>query len=188
MLVVNVRYYILKIIGKLYTILTRKPCLHTLKRQGLKFGSNLNVQFNSSIDISHCWLISIGNNVTLAPGATILAHDASTKRLTGYTKIGVVEIGDQVFIGANAIILPGTHIGNNSIIGAGAIVTKNVPDGVVVAGNPAKEICKTTEYITRIRKTPQCYIFNQNYTASKITKKLKNEMKQKLSKHNGLIK
>jgi maltose O-acetyltransferase len=55
-----------------------------------------------------------------------------------YTKIGLVKIGDNVFIGAGSIILPNVKIGNNVIIGAGSIVTKDVPDNSLVAGNPAK--------------------------------------------------
>ncbi len=188
MIIKTARYFLLKIIGKIYNIITRKPCLYTLKRQGLEFGTNLNVQFNSSIDISHCWLISIGDNVTIAPGATILAHDASTKNFLGYTKIGTVKIGNRVFIGANAIILPGNQIGNDVIIGAGAIVTKNIPDNTVVAGNPAKAICKTNAYINKIRQMPDQYIFSQDYTASTITKRQQKEMQQRLLKHNGLIK
>lgn len=187
MIIRTTRYFLLKTIGKIYNIITKKPCLYTLKRQGLRFGTNINVQFNSSIDISHCWLMSIGTDVTLAPGAIILAHDASTKNFLNYTKIGAVEIGDRVFIGANAVILPGNRIGNDVIIGAGAIVTKDIPDNTVVAGNPAKAICKTSEYINKISKIPNQYIFSQDYTLNKITKQQQKEMQQKLLKHNGLI-
>lgn len=86
--------------------------------------------------------IEIGKNSTLAYGVTIL----TSANLNGpYNKLSKlypamttpVIIGDDVWVGANATILPGVTIGNFSIIGAGAIVTKDVPSGVLVAGNPA---------------------------------------------------
>ena len=92
------------------------------------------------LDYSHCNLITIGNNVTIAPQAYLLAHDASTKRDLGYTKIGRIDIKDNVFAGARALIMTGVTVGENSIVAAGAVVTKNVKPNTVVAGNPAKEI------------------------------------------------
>jgi acetyltransferase-like isoleucine patch superfamily enzyme len=66
---------------------------------------------------------------------------------------GSIEVGDNVFLGVNSIILPGKKIGSNSIVGAGSVVTKDVPPGVVVAGNPAKVISTLQEY--RIRAIQQ---------------------------------
>ena len=60
----------------------------TLIKRGLIVGSNVFINFGCIIDESFCWLISIGNNVTLAPNVHILAHDASTKKALGFTKIG----------------------------------------------------------------------------------------------------
>jgi maltose O-acetyltransferase len=80
---------------------------------GLTVGENFSRQEKTLIDQSHCWLITIGDDVTLAPRAHILAHDASTKKALGYTRIGVVNIGNNVFIGASSTILPGVNIGNN---------------------------------------------------------------------------
>ncbi len=65
--------------------------------------------------------------MTLAPRVHILAHDASTKIFLDYTKISNVKIGNNVFIGAGAIILPGSIIEDNVIIGAGSIVSKRIP-------------------------------------------------------------
>ena len=70
----------------------------------------------------------------------LIAHDASMKRHLGYTLIGKITIGNKVFIGAGSIILPGATIGDNSVIAAGSVVTKDVPENVVVGGNPAKII------------------------------------------------
>lgn len=121
----------------------------SLVKKGLMIGENVFINFGCIIDESFCWLIKIGNNVTLAPNVHILAHDASTKKMIGYTKMGMVTIGNDVFIGASSIILPGRNIGNNVVIGAGSIVSKDIPDNSVAVGNPAKVICSYDEYIEK---------------------------------------
>lgn len=130
------------------------PTEHLIK-MGLKVGGNFSRQQECIIDYSHCWLITIGNNVTLAPRVQILAHDASTKHFLNYAKIGCVEIGDNVFIGANSIILPGVQIGSNVIIGAGSVVTSNIPQGSLAVGNPARVVDKTEEYLKKIKHLMQ---------------------------------
>lgn len=69
---------------------------------GLKIGKNCEIKGEVIIDPGHCWLIEIGDNVTIAPRCHILAHDASTKRFLGHTVVGRVVIGNNVFIGANS--------------------------------------------------------------------------------------
>lgn len=121
----------------------------SLIKKGLIIGENVFINFGCIIDESFCWLISIGNNVTLAPNVHILAHDASTKKALGYTKMGGVTIGNDVFIGAGTIILPGCRIGNKVIVGAGSVVTKDVPDNSVAVGNPANVICSYDAYLEK---------------------------------------
>ena len=123
-----------------------------LVKRGLKVGENFNRQQGSYIDPTHCFLIRIGNDVTMSIRVTLMAHDASTKKILGYTKIGEIVIGDHVFIGANSTILPDVHIGNNCVIGAGSLVTKDVPDNSVVAGNPARVICSLDEFCEKNRE------------------------------------
>lgn len=87
--------------------------------------------------------VSIGNHVNLAQGITVTAlnHNFSDPdKLIDEQGIStaVVHIGDDVWIGANAVVLPGVTIGNHSVVAAGAIVTKDVPQGSLVAGVPAK--------------------------------------------------
>lgn len=158
----------------------------SLVKMGLTVGSNFKRNEHCIIDQSHCWLITIGNDVTLAPNVHILAHDASMWHDTGYTRIAPVSIGNNVFIGAGSIVLPGITIGNNVVIGAGSVVTKSVPDDCVVAGNPARCICSYDEYISKhkaYQKTKTCY--SELYTARnpKITDDMKNEMVSDLSKN-----
>ena len=135
---------------------------------GMMVGKNFKRLHGTILDPSHCWLIEIGDNVTMAPRVHILCHDASTKTFLGYTKIGRVTIGDNVFIGAGTVVLPGVTIGNNVIIGANSTVTKNIPSNSVVAGNPTTVICTTDEYLrkekSRMTKAP---CFGEEYTLGK---------------------
>lgn len=144
----------------------------TLVKRGLRVGKDFNRQQGCYIDPTHCFLIEIGNNVTFSIRVTVLAHDASTKKILGYTKIGRVTVGDNVFVGANTTILPGVQIGNNVIIGAGSVVTHSIPDNMVVAGNPAKVICSVEDYkakwTTRERVFEQSYRFSKALTVDKI--------------------
>ena len=118
-----------------------------LRKHGVKVGENC-VIWTKDIDINHGFLITIGNNVTIS-NAKILAHDGSTKRALGYSRVGCVTIGDNVFVGAGAIILPGVTIGNDVIIGAGAVIAKDIPSDSVVVGNPARVIGSVTDYIEK---------------------------------------
>lgn len=136
----------------------------TLVKRGLTIGDNVFTNFGCIIDESFCWLVTIGSNVTFAPNVHVLAHDASTKRELGYTKIGKVNIGNDVFIGASSIVLPGVNIGNRVIIGAGSVVTKDIPENSVAVGNPAKVICTYTEYMNKeqMRLSPPLFSYAPN--------------------------
>lgn len=115
------------------------------KSQGVKFiGKAGYIHYDVYIDnIGH---IEIGKNIVISTKAILLAHDYSPKVKESYTGesqgryIHSLKIGDNVFIGAGAIILPNTTIGNYCIIGAGAVVKGNIPDYSVVVGNPCKII------------------------------------------------
>lgn len=85
-------------------------------------------------DFTHPRGVHIGPESYVAFGAVILTHDM-TRGVYAHTRIGA-----RCFIGAHSIILPGLTIGNGSIVGAGSVVTEDVPPGVIVAGNPAKVI------------------------------------------------
>ena len=114
-----------RIIRKYIFKIDDRPIIEILKENGLVIGKGVSIQGECIIDPSHCWLITIGDNVTLAPRVHILAHDASTKRELGYTIIGEVIIKNNVFVGANTTILPNVEIGNNVIIGVGNTILTN---------------------------------------------------------------
>lgn len=144
------KMYMNRLFRKLLAYLRGEPQnIEKLFKRGLKVGKNFHRMGGVIIDPSHCYHITIGDNVTLAPRVHILAHDASTFMFLGKTRAANVMIGNNVFIGAGSIILPGVHIGNRVIIGAGSIVTKNIPDNSVAAGNPAKVICDIDTYLER---------------------------------------
>lgn len=92
-------------------------------------------------------LISFGDNVHVASGVHFINHDVSVFMLQHMepetefkARVGEIVIGDNVFIGSNTTLLYGVHIGSNVVIGAGSIVTKDIPDGVVAVGIPCKPI------------------------------------------------
>ena len=131
----------MRFLKKLLAILRGEPQnLDKLLKRGLKVGRNFYRGGGVIIDATHCYHIKIGDNVSLAPRVHILAHDSSTFMFLGKTRAANVTIGNNVFVGAGSIILPGVHIGNRVIIGAGCVVTKDIPSDVVAVGNPCKVI------------------------------------------------
>lgn len=156
---------------------------------GLKVGSNIAVMDGVIIDPGHCFLISIGDNVTLAPRVHILAHDASTKRELGYTRISKVKIGSNVFVGAGSIILPGVSIGDKCIIGAGSVVTHDIPENSVAVGNPCRVLKSYEAYMKENKEKLEADfpLFDKSYQINSITEEKKKEMINKLEKSEGFI-
>lgn len=123
--------------------------LKWIERKGFIHGKNFDLEKGANIDAAFCNLIKVGNNVTLAKDVYILAHDASMKMHIGKTKIGPVEIGNNVFVGAKTVILPNVKIGDNTIIAAGSVVTKNIPNNEVWGGVPANFLMYTSDFIKK---------------------------------------
>jgi maltose O-acetyltransferase len=116
------------------------PTLDWYRARGMQVGERVYLGRGSTFDTGFLQLISVGDETTISAGVEILAHDASPKRHVGYTMIARVTIGNRVYVGAGAIVLPGVTIGDGAVVGAGSVVTRDVAPGAVVAGNPAREI------------------------------------------------
>lgn len=156
---------------------------------GMIVGVNFQRMAGSILDPSHCWLIRIGDNVTIAPRAHILCHDASTKRHLGYTKIAPVTIGNNVFIGAESVILPGVTVGDNSIIGANSTVTHDIPENTVAAGSPAKVICLLEEYLAKEREIMKTApVYGEEYTLrGNVSMEMREKQREELAGKIGYI-
>lgn len=144
-----------------------------IRRGGGTIGTNVHI-LGSDIDPLFPFLITIGDNTTLTD-VKILAHDASTNKQLGFTKIGKVSIGTNCFIGAKTLILPGVTIGDRVIVGAGSVATKDIPSNTVAVGNPCRVIKSYDEYM----KT-QSEMMNQENTIHKAPAKLTEEEKEML--------
>ncbi len=135
-----------KILGNCGENIFIEPPLRMAYGKNTHIGENFYSNFNLVIvdDIE----VYIGDNVMIAPNVTITATghpiDVETRR-TGAQFSKVVNIGNDVWIGSNVVILPGIKIGNGSIIGAGSIVTKDIPENVVAVGNPCKVLREITD-------------------------------------------
>jgi maltose O-acetyltransferase len=115
-----------------------QPSIDRLVAQGLQLGEGTHISHEIYVDGLHPWLISIGDYATLSPYVAVITHDTSLVHHTGQTRLGRVVIGKRVYVGVGAILLPGTNIGDDSVIGAGAVVHGEIPPGSLALGNPAK--------------------------------------------------
>jgi maltose O-acetyltransferase len=113
------------------------------------YGSNIffgdNVFLNFNCVILDCNTVHIGHNVQIAPGVQIYAADHpldAAQRSAGPELARPITIGSNVWIGGASIICPGVTIGDNTTLGAGSVVTRDIPPGVLAAGNPCRVIRK----------------------------------------------
>ena len=159
-------------------------------KKGMKVGKNFCRQGSTKFDITNCWLIEFGNDVTIANKVQFLAHDDTTVEDLGYRKIGSISVGNNVFIGANSTVLLNTKIGNNVIIAAGSVVTKDIPDNSIVAGVPARIIGKSSEYLEKNKMlTKEKHVFNIDYSVyGNIDDQKKEEMRKILKNDFGYVK
>lgn len=156
---------------------------------GMKVGKDFKRLNGVILDPSHCWLIEIGDHVTMAPRVHILCHDASTKTFLNYTKIGRVTIGSNVFIGAESVVLPNVTIGSNVVIGANSTVTHDIPDNSVAMGNPARVVCSLEAYLEKERlRMEQAPCYGEEYTLRKdVPMELRLQQKEQLRGQIGYI-
>ena len=107
----------------------------------LSIGDNVFVNFNTVI--LDCASVTIGEGTQMGPGVQILAadHPRDPQARRGLLELArPVSIGSNVWIGAAAVVLPGVSVGDDSIIGAGSVVTRDIPSGVVAVGSPCRVV------------------------------------------------
>ena len=116
-----------------------------------EFGKNItlgnDLYINFGCTLLDCGQITIGNNTLLGPNVSMYSANHSLdarERIEGALIPEPITIGNRVWIGGGSTILSGVTIGDDSVIGAGSVVTKDIPSGVVAAGNPCRVIRKIT--------------------------------------------
>ncbi|MFC2162156.1 acyltransferase [Candidatus Altiarchaeota archaeon] len=119
--------------------------------RGTRIGRDVGIGTGTFIEESRPHLVTIEDGVNIGPKAIIVAHDSSYHCIRDSFPIlfGKVLIKSKAYVGAGAIILPGVTVGWGSIVAAGAVVTKDVDDGAIVAGVPAKAISTVEESLAR---------------------------------------
>ncbi len=102
------------------------------------------------------WLITIGDNVHVTAGCAFVTHDGGTlilrKEVPDLEWTAPISIGNDVYIGIRSLIMPGVKIGSRVIVGAGSIVTRDIPDNSVAVGVPARVIKTVDEYLEQMKK------------------------------------
>jgi acetyltransferase-like isoleucine patch superfamily enzyme len=133
----SVRYHVRDVIAN---VVERLRCSY-YRAQGYDIDKSASLERRLNLDRVNPKGIHIGKNTVIASQVTILAH-YFPKKVVGGQIVGHVDtyIGDNCSIGIGAIILPGVRIGDSAVVGAGSVVTKDVPANATVAGNPARII------------------------------------------------
>lgn len=122
------------------------------KFMGVTIGSNNFIPDKKIWDVGEPYLITIGSNCQITWGVRIYTHGGGQvvrREIPDFDAFGKVVIGNNVYIGNNSLIMPGVTIGDNVLVAAGSVVTKSIPSGFVVGGNPARIICSVQDYIER---------------------------------------
>jgi acetyltransferase-like isoleucine patch superfamily enzyme len=137
----------------------------------IKIGDGSSIFSSSNPFSSEYYLTEIGENVTIGMGVKFINHDGGARlfreEFPGINVYGKIKIGNNVFIGHEAILMPGVTIGDNVVIGVRSIITKDVPSNVVVAGIPAKIIKTFDDYKKDVLKKA-VYINNINEKERKV--------------------
>jgi acetyltransferase-like isoleucine patch superfamily enzyme len=109
-----------------------------------------------SVTVDEPYLVTLGDNVWLTDDVKILTHDGALSMLSRTTgeklrKFGAVRLGNNVFVGMAACLMPGVTLGDNTVVATGSVVTRDIPSGVIVGGNPARELARVEDYLAKWR-------------------------------------
>ncbi|SMC69877.1 acyltransferase [Moheibacter sediminis] len=104
---------------------------------------------------TEAYLVEIGDHCRIASDVTFFTHGglwSQRKKHKNLDYFGKIKIGNYTYVGEGSKIMPGVVIGNDVIVGAGTIVTKSVPDGMIAAGNPARIVGETKNFVEKIKQ------------------------------------
>lgn len=167
----NILKFLRFLIGRAYQSYVRcnsESFIIYLRKKGVRIGENVRFYepWSNTIDLTRPYMISIGDKVKITKGVVILTHGFDWSVLRELYKrpfgsAGRVDIGNNVFIGINSIILKNVSVGNNVVIAAGSVVTKNIPDNSVVAGNPATVVMNIEDLYRKYLKREKIEAANE---------------------------
>ena len=150
-----------------------KGSFRVAKEAGMIVEENVSVMGGVNFG-SEPYLITLKRDCLISADVLFLTHDgginAFVKKYEEFKdvkKFGKIVVGEQSFVGARSIIMPGVKIGNNCVVGAGSVVTRDVPDGTVVCGIPAKPVCSVYEYALRSKEKMPAGFDIDKYNANK---------------------
>lgn len=146
-------FNLLKIMYKrIYSSLNR---VEHARKIGVNFSEGLHIYGRVNWG-SEPWIITLGSNVYITRNCTFITHDGGTLVFRQYVPdleiTKPITLGNNVYVGINTVFLPGVTVGNNVVIGACSVVTKDIPDNSVAAGNPARVIKSAGDYFEKIKK------------------------------------
>ena len=121
------------------------------RRLGVVVGNHTMISPDAQFP-SEPYLVTIGNHVQVTRAVSFYTHGGGNvvrRQIPDFDCFGRIYIEDWVYIGSQSLIMPGVTIGEGALVAAGSVVTKSVPTGMVVGGNPAKIICSVNDYIAR---------------------------------------
>jgi len=138
----------------LYKYLDSEEYVEFARSRGCEIGHGTKFYGEKKLDIALAPMITIGKNCKLTDGVRLVAHTGDLHVLKAkyddeapeMTRVGPIDIGDNVFIGERTIVVPDVTIGNNVVIGAGSVVTNDIPDESVAVGNPCEVIMDLEDY------------------------------------------
>lgn len=154
-----------------FKICNYKTRADILRSLGVVIGENSEIYPSVNFG-SEPYLIEIGNNVRITDNVKLTTHDGgiwvlrNNGKLKNADRFGKIVVGNNVHIGIDSIIMPGVHIGDNVIIGAGSIVTRDIPSNTVAVGVPCKPIETIDDYYKKI-KDKVLISKNMNYQQKK---------------------
>lgn len=135
---------VMKVRRKIFMLLPNALRIRMLRSDGVTIGKDCLV--HTPYFSTEPYLIQIGDHVAISSGTEFITHDASGWLFPDHPNLGLfgsITVGNNTYIGVKCMILPGTTIGSNCVIGAGSLVRGVFPDDSVVMGNPARVIMKT---------------------------------------------